>query len=296
VTLRECVTVAARTLAAAGVSAEDSRRDVTLLARWALGWDAARWLTEQERKAPADFAARLGALVERRAAHEPIAYITGTREFYGRPFRVTPAVLIPRPETELVIEEALAHLTSAGHELPSGAAVIDVGTGSGCLAITLALERPELQIVAGDTSDAALTVARDNAQTHGVADRIRFVPGSLIPAAAAPIALVVANPPYVAEADRLSLPKDVLDFEPAPALFAGPDGLDVIRALIPAAARDLVPGGALVMEIGQGQASEVDRLIRATGVLTVGHVRDDLQGIPRVVVVRKTSGVVLRFS
>lgn len=290
-TLRDCLTAAARALGASGFSAEDSRRDAAVLARWLLGWDAARWLVHQENEASAEFAVRLRALVERRAAHEPVAYIIGVREFYGRPFRVTPAVLIPRPETELAIEEALAMLSAPGQEMPAGAAAVDVGTGSGCLAITLALEHPGLRLVAADTSPAALTIAQENAQAHGVADRITFVHGALIPPQPAPVPLIVANPPYVADVDRPSLPRGVIEFEPASALFAGPDGLDVIRELIPAAATALAPGGALVMEIGQGQAPAVKSLIDATLTLAVERVRDDLQGIPRVVVAKKKSGV-----
>lgn len=301
----ECVAEAAERLTSAGMAADEARRDAALLARAELGWDAAEWLVRSADPAPADFPARLASLIRRRAAREPMAYITGEREFYGRAFRVTRDVLIPRPETELVVDEALRAIGSGTWHSALGARpslgpsaqplvprVVDVGTGSGCLAITLALECPAARIRATDTSPAALAVARENARRFGVASRIDFRAEPFIGSGDGDghdetVDVIVANLPYVPEPDRRSIATDVRDFEPASALFAGPDGLDLLRALVPRAARSLAPGGWLVLEVGNGQADEVVRLIDETTTLRVDRVANDLPGIPRVVVARK---------
>jgi release factor glutamine methyltransferase len=271
----------------------DASRDASLLARWALGWTLENWLTRKRDRADPAFIDRFQKLIARRAAGEPIAYLTGEREFYGRRFEVTPAVLIPRPETELVVEEALRLLTSfagAGSsrpDSPQSPQIADIGTGSGCLAITLALERPDARVIATDISAAALAVARQNAARLGAGGRITFIEGSLLDGAVGPFDVIVSNPPYVAEADRASLPREVVEHEPGTALFGGSDGLDVIRALLPAAAAALKPRGWLVIEIGQGQSEAVHSLIDHVDGLTHRHTREDLQGIPRVVVARR---------
>ena len=280
-TIARAVSAAAGTLAAAGAPPDDARHDAALLARWVLRWSQTDWLTRQGDAPPADFAERLGAAIDRRARHEPVAYIVGRQEFWGLSFDVTPAVLIPRPETELIVEAASAVL----HDVASPR-VADVGTGSGCLAITIALESPTAQVLAIEVSEAALAVARDNARALG-ASRVDFWRGAFLPGLIPPLDLVVANPPYVAERDRAALPAEVRDFEPPQALFGGPDGLLVIRALVPAAAAALAPGGWLVMEIGAGQSDDVARLVEETGALRLHHIRPDLQGIPRVVVARR---------
>jgi release factor glutamine methyltransferase len=288
VTLAELAVDGARTLAAAGFASDDSRQDAALLARWTLGWSQAEWLA-RHRETPADTVAdTYHSAIRRRANREPIAYITGTREFYGRSFRVTPDVLIPRPETELVVEEALA-LLAAFTPAPGPAAprVADVGAGSGCLAVTIALERPNAHVLAIDISETALRIAYENARALGAGSRIEFWRGAFLPRGVPPLDLVVANPPYVAERDREQLPIDVRGFEPAQALFGGPDGLRVIRALVPEAATALRPGGWLVMEIGAGQGDEVSALIQETGAFALHHIRRDLQDIPRVVVARR---------
>lgn len=268
---------AARVLAEAGFPADEARRDASVLARHALGWTMTEWAARLRDTAPEDLLPRLLELARRRATREPVAYITGVREFFGRDFLVTPDVLIPRPETEGLVEEALSG------DAPS--AVVDVGTGSGCLAVTLALAWPAARVVATDVSAAALAVARRNADRLG-AGRVEFVETSLVPAGLAGIDLIVSNPPYIAAGDRLSLPEDVRGFEPATALFAGVDGLDVIRPLVRAAALVLRPGGRLILEIGAGQAAPVSDLVRHAGLELV-RLRPDLQGIPRIVVARR---------
>jgi release factor glutamine methyltransferase len=279
VTVGEAVVAAAGRLAEAGWSLADGRRDAALLARHALGWSVEEWIAGQAAPLPPDLEARLDAWTGRRARHEPLAYITGTREFYGRAFAVTPAVLIPRPESELLVEEALAWLSSRARNPP---VVVDVGTGSGCLAITLALERPDADVAATDTSADALEVARCNARRLG-ADRVRFEAAS--GAGGTPAAdLIVANPPYIPLTARGELPLEVAAYEPASALFGGLDGLEGLRLVIDAAQRVLVPGGRLLMEIGHGQASEATRLVEAAAPLRLDRIRPDLQGIPRVVI------------
>lgn len=283
-TFQDCASAGAARLMKAGWTPEDSRRDATLLARGLLGWDQARWLTEARAEAPAEFADRLFPLVARRAGHEPIAYITGQREFYGRTFAVSPDVLIPRPDTETVVDAALECLVA----LPWPPLVVDVGTGSGCLAITLACERPGIRMVATDTSAAALSVARQNADRLAGPNRIRFREGPLLAGLAETPEAIVSNPPYVRARDRAALPRDVIAFEPAGALFAGPDGLDVIRALIATAASRLASRGWLVTEIGADQEDEVRALVDAQPALSFVRIGRDIEARPRVLVARRT--------
>jgi release factor glutamine methyltransferase len=273
------VSDAIRRLESAGVETTEARRDAVVLARAVLGWDPARWLVNRGRPASAAFEAAFTEKIARRAAREPLAYILGEREFYGRSFVVSNAVLVPRPETELVIDRALAAL---GDDCRLTPRIVDVGTGSGCLAITLALECPRARVVATDLSAAALEVAAVNAARHGVGDRVEFRKGSLM-AGVDEADVVVSNPPYVAEGDRATLPREVRDHEPADALFGGAGGLDVIAALVPAAAHALRPGGTLVMEIGAGQWDAVRSIVSDVGFDAV-QVFPDLAGVPRVVV------------
>jgi release factor glutamine methyltransferase len=217
------------------------------------------------------------ALLERRRAGEPIQYITGETEFFGLPLRVTPDVLIPRPETEHVVEKAIA--IAAQFPQPR---IVDVGAGSGAIAIALAHQLLQAGITATDISAPALAIAKENATRIGVADRIQFAEGDLLaPVAGETFDFVVSNPPYVAESDRAMLAVEVRDYEPATALFAGEDGLSIYRRLIPAAWTSLAPGGFLVVEIGYGQAESLRSLLSAHGYEKI-EFTPDLQGIPRV--------------
>jgi release factor glutamine methyltransferase len=277
---------AARLLADAGFDEQQRMREVGALARAWLGWDQAQWFASKDDTAPDGFAEGLMAWVARRAQHEPAAYIVGVREFYGRPFAVSPAVLIPRPETEGIVDAGLQFLRErmgSDPEERTSVRVLDIGTGSGCLAITLALECPQATVTATDVSVSALDVARQNAAAWGVSDRVTFAEAAEARQAGGPFDLIVTNPPYVPEADRDKLQPDVRDFEPAVALFGGPDGLDVIRALVRSAAVNLARGGRLVMEVGMGQADEVTSLLKANS-LAWRETRRDLAGTPRVVV------------
>lgn len=289
-TIHEAARRAADTFEAAGWTPDDARLDAEVIARAILGWDAAEWIVRRHDAVPPVFHALYNTAVRRRLAHEPVAYIVGRREFYGRPFRVTSDVLIPRPETELVIDEALAVLPNAGAPRLTSIEAADVGTGSGCLAITLALERPDLRVTATDTSAAALAVAAENAAALGAGERVRFVHASLVGRAApGSYDLIVANPPYVRDADQVVLMPDVADYEPASALFGGADGLAVIRALLPAAEQALKPGGSLVMEMGAGQAPAVTRLLGEATRLSLVRISTDLAGIPRVLIAQRPS-------
>lgn len=282
---------AVSTLTAAGLSAAAARVDATLLARWCLRWDATTWLTRSREAPPPEFPGRFALALSRREAREPISHITGEREFYGRIFRVTPDVLTPRPESEFVIDEALAALR-VGSRPDRGWAVADVGTGSGCLAVTLVRElaggpHDGITVQATDISPAALRIAADNASRLGAAAAIRFAQADLLGgASAASFDAIVANPPYIANPSENELAPEVLR-EPRTALFAGRDGLDVIRRLIPAAALALVPGGHLVMEIGYDQEAAAVGLVGVEPHLRLVRVARDLQQLPRVVVARR---------
>ena len=298
-------------LAAAGI--DSARLDAEVLLAHALGVGRAGVFARLGDAVDADAAARAEALLARRAAREPVAYLTGTQEFWSLPFAVTPDVLIPRPETELLVELAVRFLRSpqpdrlpAGEgtvtgsalldrsPLPQGEgqgegiptpAILDLGTGSGCLAVALARELPAAQVTAVDLSPAALAVARRNAAAHGVGGRIAFVASDLFAAlpAAARFDVIVSNPPYLAPGDAVS---PELAHEPRGALYAGADGLAVIRPLLAGAAPRLRPGGVLLMELGQGQADAVQALARAAG-FAAARVDADLAGIPRALVAQR---------
>jgi len=282
------VRAAAATLERHRGATDDWLVDAEVLARAVLQWDAATWLTRHREPASADFAEAFRGAITRRLAAEPVAYITGQREFYGRAFVVSSDVLIPRPETELVVNEALNAIAerrgAAGGRLLR---VADIGTGSGCLAVTLAAECPDVTVLATDISAGALSVASKNASRLGVSTRIEFRLTSLLSGIDVVFDVIASNPPYVARRDAASLYPDVRDYEPDPALFGGDDGLEVIRELVPSAAAVLAEGGWFLMEIGAGQAAAVTALVEATDELDLVHVEPDLAGIPRVVVARR---------
>jgi release factor glutamine methyltransferase len=267
----------------AGPHSERARRDAEVLVLHLIQRDRAFLIANPDAKLSAEGAVRYYALIERRLAGEPIQYITGETEFYGLPFRVNRSVLIPRPETEHLVEKVL--LLASNFESPR---IVDVGTGSGAIAIALAHRLPAAQISAVDVSAAALTVAHENAVRNGLGDRIRSFEGNLlVPVAGEKFEIVVSNPPYVAEGDRDSLSVEVRDFEPALALFAG-SGLDIFRRLIPSAHAALVPGGYLALEIGCGQDAVVADLLADSGFEQIEFAAD-LQGIPRVASGRRPS-------
>ena len=299
-TVLDEVRAAHRRLVTAGLRQDDAAGDAEVLARHALGWDRATYLCRRREPPPDRFAADYRALVGRRARREPVSAITGRREFWGLTFEVGPAVLTPRPETELLVEWSLRLV---GARRGDRLRVVDVGTGSGCLAVALARELPAARVVASDVSAAAIAVARRNARTHGVSGRIRWVVASLLDGirAVTPESgrtgggarsergadLIVANLPYVPSAATRVLSPEVRDHEPKLALDGGGDGLGPLRALIAAAPAHLAPGGHLVVEFGAGQEDAVRGLVAAAPALALLDVAGDLAGIPRAAAIRR---------
>jgi release factor glutamine methyltransferase len=259
------------------------RMNAETLLMFVLGCDRAYLYAHPERKLTGDEENRYNATITERSTGKPSQYITGHQEFWGLDFIVTPAVLIPRPETEHIIETVL-ELAAANRF----ARIADVGTGSGCIAVALAKELPQAKVDAVDLSREALEIARANAARHEVGSRIAFRESDLL--AALPQAefdLVVSNPPYVGESERDKVQKQVRDFEPKMAVFSGEQGLDIYRRLIPQAGAALVPGGWLVMEMGYSVEEAVRGLLAGWDNIRVTH---DLQGIPRVIAAQKPAG------
>lgn len=265
-------------------SADSPRLSAQLVLAKGLGLDRMKLFLEMDRPLTAAELDAVRPLVARRGRGEPVAYITGEREFYSLSFEVAPGVLIPRPETELVIEQV--RLKFAPDQALRFA---DLGTGSGCLAVTLAVTFPKATGLALDLSPEALAVAARNVARHGASGRVELVEGRFeeLPATHGGYDLVVSNPPYVSQAEYGELSREVAAFEPRGALTAGPTGLEAYPAVIAAAARTLVPGGWLMMEIGWKQGAAVRELVEASpaGFEEVAAVRD-LAGLDRVVVGR----------
>jgi release factor glutamine methyltransferase len=281
VRLRDALARARDTLVGAGISPDEAAIDVELFARTILGWDRARILTEHNQLTPPALEPKFSAWVERRSTREPSAYITGIREFYGLDFEVTPAVLIPRPETEIIIEAALPLLVRK-----LDARVADIGTGCGNIAVTLAHEARKATVVATDISAEALAVARRNAARHGVFNRIEFVNAPYLEGVPGDFDLIAANPPYVRETDKPGLSPTVLH-EPHVALFGGIDGMRDIEGVLSAAVNKLRLGGGLIMEFGFGQEEQVRARVATHNDLRFDRVITDLQGLPRTAVITR---------
>jgi len=223
------------------------------------------------------------ALLARRLRKEPIAYILGEKEFFGRPFQVCPHVLIPRPETEALVELSLPLA-------PEGGNVLEIGVGSGAVIVSLLCERGDLTGYGMDISPKAVRVTRANAQAHGVSNRLHLYAGDVFAGLKAAFPLILANPPYIAREEAGSLDDDVRLYEPVNALFGGKDGLDIVKEIIGAVPGHLTAGGLLIMEVGQGQQNAVDRLVSRRGGLRVRRWANDLAGIPRTVVIERVHG------
>jgi len=280
-TIREAIRHAAARFSESEHLTASAQMDASLLLLHALGITKAKLFADPDRVLSPEELALYEQFIARRLTHEPIQYIIGEQEFYGLALRVTPAVLIPRPETEHLVESVLARVSHM-----ESLKIADIGTGSGAIAIALASHLPQAQFVASDISPAALELAAANAARLNVAARIRFVESDLFGAirAEGPFDAVVSNPPYVPLADGKDMHPEVREFEPAAALFAPGNGLDVYRRLIPEAESALKPGGLLALEIGHGQQDAVAVLL--SGWREVGFV-PDLQQIPRVALARR---------
>ncbi len=284
--LREWRRAARGFLAAAGIESPAAEAD--LIARHVLGFSRVELTLAADRGLPPDRKRRLSRLLHRRRRRVPLQYLLGEVDFWGLSLRVTPRVLIPRPETEGLVERVLSFL---GPD-PDGV-VMDVGTGSGAIALALAASRPRVTLWASDVSAAAIRVARGNARRLGLAARIRFAVGDLAEPFVGEepeesLRVLVSNPPYVSTRDRRRLPPEVADYEPALALFSGDDGLGVIRRLVPAAARCLPAGALLALEIGDDQGDRVRRLIEASSGWRDVRIDRDLAGRTRYALAIRT--------
>jgi len=297
VQLRQALNSAIERLTAARVPSP--RMNAELLIMFTLGCDRAYLYAHPERELTPDETQRYGEALARRATGVPAQYITGHQEFWGLDLVVSPAVLIPRPETEHVVEAVLELISSAGSKqsqeqdqkprtgvsAPHGSRIVDVGTGSGAIALALAKELPTAEIHATDISAAALEVARANAARHELTSRIKFHKTDLLSGfPPASFDNVVSNPPYVGDSEEESVQLEVRKFEPRHAVFAGPTGVEVIERLIPQAREALRPGGWLVFEISGTIAERVRCLLSAWDEV---EIRNDLQGIARVAIARK---------
>jgi release factor glutamine methyltransferase len=267
---------------------ECARQEATLILQHVTAQSATAFVTTLQRPVTPSEQEQAEGLLRRRLAREPLQQILGTAGFYGRVFHVDLHVLVPRTETELLVETAIG-MAGALPRSERGLRLADVGTGSGCIAVTLACELPDARVVALDVSRKALEIARRNIAVHNVGDRVQPVQSDLLTAVGGRLSALVANLPYVRTAELSTLQPEVSRFEPRRALDGGADGLDAIRRLILQAPGALLPGGALLLEVGHGQAGDVLSLLDAQHVWGSMQVLEDLQGIPRVIVARLTA-------
>ena len=258
---------------------DSAEADARLLIAHALGIDRSELIADGTRTLNAREMQAIDALAARRLKHEPVARILGGKEFWSLMLDITPYVLVPRPDTETVVEAALDFVARDGLRMQR-LRILDIGTGSGALLLALLSELPNALGTGTDISTAALAVARANAERHGLASRCTFVACDIAAGLQGPFDLIVSNPPYVAHGDIATLAPEVRDYDPAVALDGGSDGLDGYRAIAADARRLLAPGGRLIVELGAGQEGAVRALFTKAG-LTVGKARDDLSGIAR---------------
>jgi release factor glutamine methyltransferase len=280
----QTIETARRALAARFKSAANdlAELDARILTGHALGLDLTGMISAAQRQLTADESARLEQFARRRLAGEPVARILGEKEFWGLPLQLSSATLVPRPDTETVVELAL-ELVRAGGNPDRPLRIADLGTGSGAILLALLSELPAAQGFGTDISQAALQTARANAARAGLSDRATFIACDYASGLAGPFDLIVSNPPYIRTADIDGLATEVRNHDPPAALDGGPDGLDAYRALIPQAAGLLAPGAALVVEAGEGQSAQIQALMTAAGLMPEIAPKADLAGIPRAV-------------
>ena len=259
--------LAAATARLKAAGADTPTLDARLLLQAAAGLSREDLILGPDRPLTPEQLARFESFIARRERHEPVSRILGEREFYGRVFRVTPDTLDPRPDTETIIEAALPLM-------PRGARLLDLGTGTGAIAVTLLGERPDASGVATDLSPAALAVAGENARSLGVAGRLELREGSWFAPVDGRFDLILSNPPYIPEGDISDLSPDVRNFDPSLALSGGTDGLDPYRIIASGAAAHLAAGGHVLVEIGAGQAQDIEAIFAAAGFRPAGRYRD----------------------
>jgi release factor glutamine methyltransferase len=269
---------------------ESPRLDAELLLAYVLEVNRAAILTRPNRRLTPKQLTRFRYLVARRAAREPLAYIVGHREFFGLDFLVNPAVLIPRPETELLVEHALLIGRRLAQGLPHPLLVADVGAGSGAIAVTLAVHLPGATVYALDESAAALAVTAENARRHHVAERVHPLQGDLLSPLPSAVHLLTANMPYVTSAEWERLPPEIRDHEPRAALDGGPDGLALIDRLLAVAGACLYPGGAIFLEIGANQGAAATALAHRYLPRAEVQLHQDYAGLDRLIVVQTGPG------
>ncbi len=272
----------------AGRGSESPRLDAEVLLAFVRGCPRIALYTAFDVPVNEDERARFRSLVKRRGEGEPVAYLVGSREFFSLSFIVSPAVLVPRPETEGLVIRVLDICQAAG-AISQRPRIIDVGTGSGAIVVTVAKRLPQAELVATDISPAAIAVASDNATRHGVAERIEFVACDLLsdPRVVGPWDVIVSNPPYVREDEFDALPRDVRLHEPRTALVSGPTGVELVGRLAAEAAEKLVPGGWLLMEIGPSTAAAAEQVVAAQPALSLEPTLKDMAGLPRIVQARR---------
>jgi release factor glutamine methyltransferase len=284
-TLGEAIAESRRVLDQAGI--ESAEQEALWIVQHVLRLPAHYVVTDRDRLLASTELADVKGLVHRRVGREPLQYIFGTQEFCGLEFHVNPAVLIPRPETELLVEYVAQRISAE-----QSATIVDVCTGSGCIAVAIARQRPRARLIATDLSSRSLDVARQNAIRHSAGERIIWLEGNLLGALAGQklegqVDVIVSNPPYIAEADWATLQPEVRLFEPRGALIAGPQGTELHERLLREANRYLSPGGALILEIGAGQARTIRQIVEQLSGYRFHRLVYDEAGIERVVIVER---------
>jgi release factor glutamine methyltransferase len=285
-TLAEAINNAATVLSTAGIT--NARLDAEVLLSHIIMKDRVWLITHRDDALDDNHQRDFADVIRRRTRREPLQHIIGNQEFWGLEFKVSPDVLIPRPETEFIIEAALAIV----HDRNTLVRIIDLCTGSGCIAVSLAKELTAARIIATDASEKALVVARENTRRHGVSEQIRFLPGDLFEPLEeldirGQIDIIVSNPPYVQAGDLSTLQPEVRNYEPEMALIAGPEGTEMAKRIIRLAPEYLKKNGTLIMEMGLGQAEALTRMVEATGAFYNPELVNDLAGIERVIIARK---------
>jgi len=286
VTLAEAINNAANLLSTAGIT--NARLDAEVLLSHIIVKDRVWLITHRDDVLDEKLQRNFADMIQRRTRREPLQHIIGNQEFWGLVFKVSPDVLIPRPETEFIVEAALAIVQDRNTLVR----IIDLCTGSGCIAVSLAKELTAARVIATDVSEKALAVARENTRRHGVSEHIRFLLGDLFePLEELDIRgqmdIIVSNPPYVQAGVLSTLQPEVRDYEPEIALISGPEGTEMAKRIIQRAPEYLKKNGALIMEMGLGQAKALTRMVEATGAYGYSELLKDLAGIERVLIVRK---------